>query len=107
MDRWHVRLRDVPASIGWDGLALFLRHLPPQGATARAMDPDCAWSDETHMLATVLDLLAGFVCMYSKAHGGHARKPPRIRRPGDAARIIDVEPVGAGDLADKLSMFED
>ena len=32
-----IRLRDVPGTIGWDGLKIFCRHLPDESATMRAV----------------------------------------------------------------------
>ncbi len=56
-DRWRVRLRDVPSTIGWGAVALFLRHLPKGSEVMRAIEPHTAWSDEAHLLANLVDLI--------------------------------------------------
>ena len=91
-DRWRVRLRDVPATIGWDGLALFVRHLPHDSALMRELEPQSAWSTETHALATIsyqIDML-----MYALG-GGKGAKPRPPERPGshagyEGAEVVDV-----------------
>ena len=56
-DRWRVRLRDVPLSIGWGAVALFLRHLPLDSEVMREVNPHTRWSDETTMTANLVDLI--------------------------------------------------
>ena len=80
-DRWRVRLRDVPATIGWDGLALFLRHLPLDSELARELDARAEWSTEAHLLATVSDQISGL--MYGLG-GAKGPKPRPIDRPGQS-----------------------
>ena len=98
-----MRLRDVPATIGWDGLALFVRHLPRDSALSRELDPETAWSAETHALVTIsyqIDMLA-----YALG-GAKGAKPHPPRRPGSSSRyegaeLVDVnERIATGEWRD-------
>ena len=96
-DRWRVRLRDVPHTIGWSAVALFLRHLPYDSEVMREMRPYAKWSQETHMVANVHDLLGG---LFAKEH-----EP--IMRPGEVARFSTAEPVDVGSYEAKLAAFRE
>lgn len=94
-DRWHVRLADVPSTIGWGAVALYLRHMPLDGAVAREMDPRAQWSTEAHLLACIADMLgARFV--------GRQYRPIQRPRP---ARYEDAAAVGAGEYEELLARF--
>ncbi len=93
-----MRLRDVPATIGWDGLALFVRHLPQGSALSRELDPQASWSAETHVLATISDQIG--LLMYGLG-GAKGAKPQPISRPGSSARyegaeVVDINECIAG-----------
>jgi hypothetical protein len=78
-----VRLRDVPLSIGWGAVALFLRHIPYDSETMRAIEPGARWSRETHMLANVLDLIGD---MFAKDYE-HMERPGAFKAFSTAAAV--------------------
>lgn len=94
-DRWRVRLRDVPTTIGWDAVALFLRHLPYDSELTRELSPRAKWGPEVHMMANVADLVGGLF----------AKDYEPVTRPGDVARFSTAEPVTAGGYEAKLARF--
>lgn len=67
----------MPLSIGWGAVALFLRHLPRDSETLREIEPSLAWSDETHMLANLVDLVGDLF----------AKDYEHVKRPGDRKRF--------------------
>lgn len=89
-----MRLRDVPATIGWDGLALFVRHLPHDSALAREIEPSCLWTPEMYALATISDQISNL--MWSLGGGAGARPQP-ARRPGATERYEGAEVVNIND----------
>ena len=96
-DRWRVRLRDVPATIGWDGLALFVRHLPRDSELSRELDPMTCWSTETHALVAISDQINAL--MYGLG-GARGAPPLPARRPGTADRYEGAELV---DVSERLA----
>lgn len=94
-DRWRVRLRDVPLSIGWGAVALFLRHLPYDSETMREIEPRTRWSDETHLLAAVHDLIGDLF----------AQEYEHLARPGTVPRFSTAEQVDESELDQLLSLF--
>ena len=94
-DRWRVRLRDVPSTIGWDAVALFLRHLPYDCELMRELKPSAKWSAETHMIANVIDLVGGLF----------AQDYEQLSRPGDVPRFSTAAPVSAESYGEKLARF--
>jgi len=94
-DRWRVRLRDVPLSIGWGAVALFLRHLPYDSETMREIEPRTRWSDETYLLAAVHDLIGDLF----------AKEYEHLERPGTVPRFSTAEQVDEGELDQLLSLF--
>lgn len=99
-DRWRVRLRDVPDSVGWDAVALFLRHLPPDSATVREMEPSALWSTEAHLLATVVDQLSALM---HGLGGGRGPAPRPVPRPGREDAFVGAVPVDAESLNERLA----
>lgn len=95
-----MRLRDAPATIGWDGLALFLRHLPQDSALARELDPSKSWSTETHALATISDQINNLMWSLS---GGVGARPHPARRPGAPERYGGAEVV---EINDRIANME-
>ena len=85
-DRWRVRLRDVPRTIGWDAVALFARHLPRDGETMREIVPAASWSVGEHLMARMVDQMAALIWGLS---GGEGDGPEPLRRPGDAEPDFD------------------
>lgn len=56
-----------------------MRHLPRDSATARAiLGPAADWSDDTHLLASLLDLTAG--ANWQRGNG-KGPKPKPVQRP--------------------------
>jgi len=90
-DRWRIRLRDVHSTIGWDAVALFLRHLPYDSETMRELEPSTAWSREMHLLVGLHDLIGDLF----------AQDYEHLKRPGSKARYESTEAV-ARDEYDKL-----
>ena len=94
-DRWRVRLRDVPSTIGWDAVALFLRHLPYDSELLRELSPRARWTQETHMMANIADLVGALF----------AKDYEPMTRPGDVARFSTAEPVAVESYDEKLARF--
>ena len=94
-DRWRVRLRDVPSTIGWSAVALFLRHLPYDSEVMREMRPYAKWSAETHMVANVADMVGRLF----------AEDYEPIKRPGEVAAFSTAEPVDQTSYEAKLAAF--
>ena len=94
-DRWRVRLADVPLSIGWGAVALFLRHLPRDSETLREVEPWAEWSDETHMLANIADLIGDLF----------ARDYEHIKRPGETKRFSTAKAVNKVDHDALMALF--
>ena len=92
-----MRLRDVPSTIGWDAVALFLRHLPYDSELMRAMRPHAKWTPETHMIANVHDLIGKLF----------AQDFEPIMRPGEVAKYSTAEPVDEGSYEAKLAAFRE
>lgn len=76
-----IRLRDVPATIGWDGLSLLVRHLPVGCATWRALNPGMErWSSTTMtnvILADVFDAVMEVAYATAQAHSRTRVPKPR------------------------------
>lgn len=85
----------MPSTIGWGAVALFLRHLPSDSEVTREKNPRANWSNETHMLANIADMIGGLF----------AQDYENIARPGDVARFSTAMPVDAGSYEAKLSKF--
>lgn len=95
-DRWRVRLADVPSTVGWGAVALFLRHLPLDSATMREAEPRALWSTEAHLLANIADLLGSALV-------GKQYEP--LARPGAARQFEGAAPVGAEEYEEILARF--
>lgn len=78
-----VAMRDVPATIGWDGLRDLYRHLAPDSATWRAQHPDCALYTTTYglsqMTGELIDAVRGTQYLIACAY--HKNGTPKPRRP--------------------------
>ena len=85
----------MPSTIGWDAVALFLRHLPYDSELMRALSPRAQWSPETHMVANVADMLGGLF----------AQDYEPMARPGEVARFSTAEPVDTEGYDEKLARF--
>jgi len=71
---------------------VLIRHLPPDSPLGVAISGDAArWSTTDHLLALVVDLLAGANWQRS---GGRGRRPLPIRRPDPRAEMRRREYVG-------------
>ena len=73
----------MPLGIGWGAVALFLRHLPRDCETRREIDPSAAWSDETHMLAALHDLIGD---LWAEDYE-HVERPGAFRAFSTAAAV--------------------
>lgn len=94
-DRWRVRLRDVHSTIGWDAVALFLRHLPYDSETMREMHPSRVWSNEAHIMASVLDMIGDLF----------AEDYEHVPRPGTKQRFESAVAVTSDDHEKLLERF--
>ena len=77
----------MPLSIGWGAVALFLRHLPRDSETLREMEPSLAWSDETHMLANLVDLVGD---LFAKDYE-HVKLPGEKTRFSTATEVTKLD----------------
>lgn len=96
-DRWRVRLCDVPSTIGWGAVALYLRHMPYGCAVMREIDPATNWSNEAHMLANVIDLIGDLF----------AEDYKHVQRPGTARQYESAKPVTADEHEEALARFRE
>lgn len=85
----------MPLSIGWGAVALFVRHLPRDSETMRAIDPSALWSDEARMLARLTDLVGDLF----------AQDYEHIPQPGATRRFSTAAAVDADDYAEILRRF--
>lgn len=94
MHEFGIRLRDVPRTVGWSGLAIIVRHLPPTSALSRAMHPEYeGWTREEMMLADTFDAIrSAAVSIVGALAGKRLRDPKPYPRPW--AR--DERQIGAG-----------
>ena len=86
----------MPSTIGWDAVALFLRHLPYGCAVMREVMPATMWSIEAHRMADVAD-------MVGLAFAGKDYKP--MKRPGAQGKFDDAAPVDEDDFNELLARF--
>ncbi|GHH57905.1 hypothetical protein [Streptomyces candidus] len=73
--------------MSWRELRVFLRFLPPESATARAINPDSAWTLDRHLQAAVADNTAflNALTIYVNSDPkkrGRFKPPDPITRPG-------------------------
>lgn len=65
---------------------MWLRHLPADSATARAMHPDLEWGLPEQLLAGIFDALQ--TGNWQRAGNEHAPKPKPLSRPGVTTRNV-------------------
>jgi hypothetical protein len=87
-----VRLRDLwadpPDLLTHREVITYIQHLPPDGALGRQVLGEAAdWTVDTHLTATMADLLAG--ANWQRAGAPALHKPKPIRRP----RIPRLDPI--------------
>jgi hypothetical protein len=73
--------------MSWRELRVFLRYLPPESATARAINPEASWSLDQQLLATTADSVRELTYLTAVVHTDPKKrsrlKPPEpIERPG-------------------------
>lgn len=73
--------------MSWRELRVFLRYLPPESVTARAINPDNAWSLDQQLTATVADAVRELthltmVVNTDPKKRGRLKPPDPIERPG-------------------------
>jgi hypothetical protein len=73
--------------MSWRELRVFLQHLPPDSATARAVNPDNAWSLDQHLLAGLADRVGYLAALTAYINTdpkkrGRFTPPKPIPRPG-------------------------
>lgn len=81
---YHLRLADLTCGLlTWRRLGVLVRHLPTDGALARALHGEAVrWSTADHLMATTVDLLAS---ANWQRGGGKGKRPRRLPRPGSSA----------------------
>lgn len=77
--------------MSWRELRVFLKGLPPESATARAVNPDNAWSLDQQLVATVADAVRELTHLTLVVHTdakkrGRLKPPEPIERPGVEGR---------------------
>lgn len=105
MTRCGVRLRDVPNTIGWDGVLVFMTHAPRDGALARATDNRAAWSTTDYLLAALLD---GVNILIYQLGGGKGNKPKPVKRPqaeSDIREKAQTQSISTDTLNERVSSF--
>lgn len=79
-----LRLRDVPNTIGWDGLTVFVRNLPMTSAYVRAMFPEeiafAADLKRAAMMADLIDALNLLRYEFAVSMSGKGQKPDMPQR---------------------------
>lgn len=74
-----LRLRDVPHTIGWDGLKVILQNLPMESAYVRALFPDYyAFSSPLKQSLILVDLINSISWLryeYAMSMSGKGKKP--------------------------------
>lgn len=103
MTKTRYLMRDIGRALPASALLAFLRHLPPDSALRREIDPDVAWlTDEklALLLAHVSDQLAWLQYTLVKANGGRPKKPKPIPRPGvkDTTQVVGRDPIPIKDF---------
>jgi hypothetical protein len=73
--------------MSWRELRVFLKHLPPESATARAVSPDNEWTLDQHLLALNADRTAFLTALTAYINSDPKKRgkfsPPKpIPRPG-------------------------
>jgi len=104
MDRWRVRLSDVPSTIGWDGLVLWLRHLPYDSETMRELHPETVWNANDYLVAHVVDAVHELTWVYGKAHGSHDSRPKPIERPKN--EVGEIRKIETADIDAKMQSVD-
>ena len=85
----------MPSTIGWDAVALFLRHLPYDSELSRETSPRARWSPETHMIANVADMVGSLF----------ANDYEPMTRPGAVAKFSTAVPIDVDNYDMKLAQF--
>ena len=103
MTKTRYLLRDVGTLMPEGALLAFVRHLPPDSALRREMDPDTAWltGEPTPMLlAAIYDQLSWLQYTIVKANGGKPMKPRPLKRPGvrDSVQKVGKSPIPISDF---------
>lgn len=105
MTRTRYLLRDIGGALPEGALLSFVKHLPPDSALKREMDPDNLWLSGIHndmLLAAIHDELAAFMHIYLRSHGAKSKRPKPIPRPGvsDGMQHVGSDPIPIGDFDD-------
>lgn len=83
MTQLGVRLRDVPETIGWDGLLIFIEHLPMTSAYVRELYPEeMAFASELRSAKMLTDIIDSITLMryeFAVAMAGKGNKPDEPR----------------------------
>jgi len=103
MTRTRYLLEDIGRALPERALLSFVKHLPPDSALRREIDPDAIWQTDRYaamLLATISDQLSALNYMFSRSHGGKPKKPKPIPRPGvsDGSQHIGKDPIPIEDF---------
>ncbi len=101
MTRTPYTLADVGASLPWDALVSFIRHLPSLSETCAELYPEKAQRAWWLANAPALEL-ADLYDLMAKAHSKKGARPKRYPRPFD-----DKEKQGYGKDPIPVSQFDD
>ena len=63
---------------------MYLRHLPRDSEVMREIDPNAHWSYETHMLASIADLIGD---LFAKDYE-HIKRPGEKKRYSTATKVV-------------------
>lgn len=95
-DRWGHTLTDVGHTLTWHLLGVFVRNLPKESATVRAvMGENHQWDLTNQLLAAIFDKLN--TANWQRGSGKEHERPEPLPRPG-------VEPTGKAIGGEAVSM---
>jgi hypothetical protein len=77
-------------------VATLVRQLPEGAAIFASLGSDAEWTTEAHLLANLYDA-------YLQSHSAEGKTPPKLPRPGDAARAD----ASAAKLASEAQKWQD
>ncbi|MBJ8342775.1 hypothetical protein JGU71_28185 [Antrihabitans sp. YC3-6] len=80
LERGYTLDRIGTADLSWWDVKCIIKHLPKTSALRQLRFPDDGWNLQAHLLAIVIDLLAG--ANWQRGGDKHASRPKPMPRPG-------------------------